>query len=738
MSAGAGRARVLLACCAVSIVAYAVASPAPAVQALALLLGGVGLVVGSPLVGVSLPRWLVGLATLGVLLYTLNRTMAEGLGVGQFAEFVTWMIVVKLFDRRRAGDDAQLLAYSVFLALAAVIVSNGLLVGVLTIGYLPLLAFAAMQLQLRLALQKAERLAAVGVVGRQASPRVRAVAGVGAVRALRRTSFSAIVLGLGLAALVFVVVPRGAGLQQIGRLGNPAAGRVVAFSDRVRVGSGGAISVSRRPVLLMALRDWNGQLMGGQGAVKYLRGSALDQYEEGTWYASGAPDVAGERHSLVPEQGLSLGATGGSKGQYQEITLLATPSDYSYLFTMWRPTKITPLDPASIAYSARTGMLMVDAGGGKFRYKVRSEVESLSYRRRSQRGPASWDSPVVAGVAERILREAGIEPDPARRAISSEDEPDDRDAILAFRRYFWDNYTYSLGEPPPPPGREPIEWFLTETDRGHCEHYAAALAALCRSVGISARVVTGYLAVEYVESSESYIVRESNAHAWVEAQAEPGLWETFDATPPSDLVNLHGPRPGFLGRAGRLLDRLNYAWVNSIVSFDSGSRAELLSLDSPQMKNLTEKADEVMGALRKATVGEVAVLAVKIFGVTVLVMGLSWVGVQVILRVRGVLARRPAGIPRRIADSGARARVAETPIYQEMLTVLARAGYRKPGWQPPRAWGGSLSTSLAAGPLVAELSELYYCMRFGGRELDAAELARAREVLDGIRDSVGR
>lgn len=734
MTASPARARALLACCAISLLAYAAASPAPGMQALAILLGAVGLLATSPLVGMRLPRWMGGLATLGVLVYTLNATLAQGLGVHQFAAFVTWMIVVKLFDRRHAGDDAQLLAYSIFLALAAVIVSNGLLVGVLTIGYLPLLAFAAMHLQLRIALTKAERLAGKGVPERGPLVGVRAVAGTGSSVSLRRTSGVAIVLGLMVAAFVFVIVPRGAGLRQISRLGNPSVGRVVAFSDRVRVGSGGTISESRRPVLHLTLRDAQGDPMGGQGAVQYLRGAALDQYEEGTWYSSGSPDVVGKRQDVVPEQAISLGSPAGDGGVFQEITLLATPADFSYLFTVWRPIKITPMDPGEIAYLDRDATVMVSAQGGTYRYTVRSARREAEFRRRYPRRPASWDSPVVARVASEILRDAGIEPDPNRRPVAQDEE-----AIRAFRRHFWDNYTYSLGEPPPPPGAEPIEWFLTEADRGHCEHYAAALAALCQSVGIPARVMTGYLAAEFNRATQSYVVRESNAHAWVEAQGEPGWWRTYDATPPSELAVLHAPPQGLLARAGQFLDTLNYAWVNSIVSFDGGSRADLLSLDSPRAEKLTEKADEWLGALRKASLYEVAVLAVKIFAGIVAALVLVYLASVLVRRWRAWLLTRPGRIPRRIADADARARVAANPIYQDMLTTLAREGLRKPDWQPPHAWGETIGEERGEiGSLVAELSALYYVIRFGGQTLDGEQQSRAREILASLRGEGSR
>ena len=80
-------------------------------------------------------------------------------------------------------------------------------------------------------------------------------------------------------------------------------------------------------------------------------------------------------------------------------------------------------------------------------------------------------------------------------------------------------------------GEDPIESFLTRYRFGHCEYFASALTAMCRSVGIESRLVTGYVAIEYDEGIERYIVRESNAHAWSEVRTGPYQWTGLDPSP---------------------------------------------------------------------------------------------------------------------------------------------------------------------------------------------------------------
>ena len=87
--------------------------------------------------------------------------------------------------------------------------------------------------------------------------------------------------------------------------------------------------------------------------------------------------------------------------------------------------------------------------------------------------------------------------------------------------------------------------FLRHTRHGACERFASALAMLLRTHGVPARVVKGYRGAEY-EGDGNYLVRQSHAHAWVEAlvpaRGEGPLtfeWLSLDPTPDGE-----GPRSG--------------------------------------------------------------------------------------------------------------------------------------------------------------------------------------------------
>ncbi len=77
-------------------------------------------------------------------------------------------------------------------------------------------------------------------------------------------------------------------------------------------------------------------------------------------------------------------------------------------------------------------------------------------------------------------------------------------------------------------------WFLEESDRGYCVHFATATAVLLRAAGIPARYVTGYLV--QTQAGREVTVREKNAHAWVECYL-PGMgWQILEPTPAQETV----------------------------------------------------------------------------------------------------------------------------------------------------------------------------------------------------------
>ena len=96
-------------------------------------------------------------------------------------------------------------------------------------------------------------------------------------------------------------------------------------------------------------------------------------------------------------------------------------------------------------------------------------------------------------------------------------------------QFFNARFTYTL-EPPLLASDDPYDEFLFETKRGFCEHYAGSFALLMRAAGIPARVVTGYQGGEVNPLNRELLVRQADAHAWVEVWLEGRGWLRVDPT----------------------------------------------------------------------------------------------------------------------------------------------------------------------------------------------------------------
>ncbi len=98
--------------------------------------------------------------------------------------------------------------------------------------------------------------------------------------------------------------------------------------------------------------------------------------------------------------------------------------------------------------------------------------------------------------------------------------------------------------------RDPVIDFLDTHRQGHCEYFASALALLGRAAGVPTRVIGGYRVAERNPLGDYYVVREKNAHAWVEAWDPDHGWVTLDATPTSELPQNRAHESGLASALG--------------------------------------------------------------------------------------------------------------------------------------------------------------------------------------------
>lgn len=277
-------------------------------------------------------------------------------------------------------------------------------------------------------------------------------------------------------------------------------------------------------------------------------------------------------------------------------------------------------------------------------------------------------------------------------------------AVLAFLQR--GGFLYSLT--PPPLGSDPVDDFLFHTRTGFCGHYASAFVDMMRAAGVPARVVTGYLGGQLNPYDGTFIVRQSDAHAWAEVWLQGHGWTRVDPTavvaPERLYRGILDLLPGAVSAPERLvhawpwLDRalerweaLNGWWNDSVVGFNYRTQLDLLGalgFHSPELRD-----------------------AGWMFAAALLAW-LAWVAWQ--------FGKQP-GPPR--PDRLGRA-------YQRLCRKLARIGLPRAPHQGPLAYAQVITQSRPdLSALVRPLLDEYAELRFGqpvGRDLRSFEQAVAR------------
>ncbi|MFI4891217.1 MAG: DUF3488 and DUF4129 domain-containing transglutaminase family protein [Steroidobacterales bacterium] len=290
------------------------------------------------------------------------------------------------------------------------------------------------------------------------------------------------------------------------------------------------------------------------------------------------------------------------------------------------------------------------------------------------------------------------------------DHPGDRDYVRAVLDMLHDQaFFYTLT--PPRLGANTVDDFLFDSQRGFCGHYASAFAVLMRAAGIPARVVTGYLGGNENPYGDYWIIRQSDAHAWVEVWIDGSGWLRIDPT--AAIASTRVERQKADDAAGALLgvrlrgqgswladlalrvDALRQIWRERILQFDQSAQQSLLQ------KLLIPAPDAGKLAL---------LLAVCVSGVF---LWLTW---QV---------RRDISAPAR--DPAARA-------FDRVCGRLAKIGFRRLPYEGAEAYAERISR---ARPDLAErtraLMRQYTDVRYGADAGDRAALARLVRAMRAFR-----
>jgi len=383
-----------------------------------------------------------------------------------------------------------------------------------------------------------------------------------------------------------------------------------------------------------------------------------------------------------------------------------------------------------MSFDQQTGLLRRSGDGGRLTYSVLSDmrVPELEPAGTFDRSIVPDQATAIRTLAVTILTEGRSWPE-GWQWTNADVERILPTLVAALRA----RCTYTLEMYAPAAGQDPVEMFLFETKKGHCEYFAAALVRMCQSIGIRARIVTGYAAGEFNPLANRYVVRASDAHAWVEVEIGPGEWVSYDPTPPGELMYARRSGNSILSRLRQVYEAIEFSWADNIVSFDQGKRKELFgwtpgAVDPDSIRGVRERVTALRRYIRsmlpESPLGVVGVVA----GGAALIGGLLIIGRAV---YRAVRARRRRGASHRFAAVLSPEMMRATRFYRRAVEALDKVGYRRGPEQGAIEFAERVASARPeAGGLMRGITDDYYGVRYGGQPGSGRGDEQANELID--------
>jgi len=472
--------------------------------------------------------------------------------------------------------------------------------------------------------------------------------GVPSIAIAARRAVGTTALGLPVMVLLFVLFPRiaplwGVPTEAIGKTG---------LSNQLEFGA--MNEIANDDSIAMRLK-FAGPLPPPD--QRYFRGPVLTRFDGKTWRA---PDLRANNSWLRGRDDL---ATSGPALRYEmtleplrisvlpllEMSPGAVGSELALTdLAVTRGPELQWVSPRPITERLRletSAYVTWQAGERRNRLQLATDLElppGLNPRSRA------W-----AGELAAQPRFANLAPGPRAQALAA--------AVLDHVRS--NDFLYTLS-----PGRygeespHVIDEFWLDRRLGFCEHFASAFVVVMRTMGVPARIVTGFQGWD-AEAQDGYqVVRNANAHAWAEFWVEGRGWVRSDPTAavaPNRVVQGQAlrPQPGVIGQLNPTLwravrngwERINNRWQQLVLNYSRDNQFDLL-------KKLGFERPDWTG-LGQALAGVILVLAVA---------GAAWIR----------WSSRPHD-----AWSRQRARIA---------ALLARSGVAIPPHESPAAWARAL------------------------------------------------
>lgn len=308
------------------------------------------------------------------------------------------------------------------------------------------------------------------------------------------------------------------------------------FSETVKLGNVSEIQEDESVIFRVSTEKLNDDEL-------YFRGITLNYYDNNEWvYVKGLDD---SRNIEI-------------RGKLVEQTIYLEPYGGNYLFGLDKPIAIY-----SFLRYEREGLNFKtrDIISNRIRYDLKSVVSNVIYEK-------NIDRKIYLQLPKNLS-------DKFFEFVRKFDGEDKLEVIEKVQNYFLSGeFKYNLKNLPV--SENPLEDFLFKTKEGNCEYFATSMALILRALQIPSRVVAGYKGGIYNEIGKYYIVKQSDAHLWVEAYIDDIGWIRFDPTPSSEREAALLPSRK-ISKFRIFLDTINYYYNTFVINYDLEKQIALLN-----------------------------------------------------------------------------------------------------------------------------------------------------------------
>jgi transglutaminase-like putative cysteine protease/uncharacterized protein (DUF58 family) len=254
------------------------------------------------------------------------------------------------------------------------------------------------------------------------------------------------------------------------------------------------------------------------GAPPLWRAQAHSYVLDGVWSSDPQRDtlISAQGRVVIPVDPSEAGAPEGEPREYA-----VRPTGVSMLVAPGPPLLVTG---EVVLEQQQPAAFVIDSGLAPYTVTAvpRESVDSVT---RSGSG-ADVDDPALTSLDPTTTART----EELARAITV-GITDRVQQVRAVESWLRANVRYQLDAPLPPEDQNDVDFLLFDSRAGFCEHFAAAETIMLRTLGIPSRIATGYAVSDQVRDGEGWIVvKDSDAHAWVEVWVAGHGWVTSDPT----------------------------------------------------------------------------------------------------------------------------------------------------------------------------------------------------------------